>query len=427
MSINALRVEKYRKSVRPWEPIEAGKKTKEMIKELANILDQLEPHGDDNLHTVWISINRPTFRQFYDYYYEYDNPYKKADEEVIADSKEDYAECFPEKKVWFRLSVKHFTRSPEEEFYALFINNNYVFSVDDLNSKITCEGTDLLKWAIDESKKVVEEVKMGTYKSNVLDKIPYKYRLGTIKRSDLWEALPENKEEFFSCYEIEENEKFFLNYKMGKNSNPMLKEITARTFFEACSVIYRALERTKPNKTYRFVESDSEHERYKGQEQTPKEMYYANADGRDDGLKNVPMDDPKAFKEWIHDEGPFYEFNGCHPWEIIPSMSIMFSMHFYPVINDAEECRFIISGSSEMRTPETIIAANALFEAGYPVEVDDWNKITDRLNGEDFIDVVPSGESYFLGGSFVLPKGKKETEVVKRVKWKFLDYKLKNT
>ena len=425
MSINALQVKNYIRTNRILEALEAGKKTKEMIKELANILDQLEPHDHDNLHTIWISTKRPTFRQFYNYYYEYENPYKKASADLIEDSKKDYAECFPDEKVWFRLSVKHFTRSMEEEFYGLFINYKYIFSINDFNSKVIREGIDLLQWAIEESKKAIDEVKKGTYKSNVLDKIPYKYRLGTIKRKDLWETLPEEKERFFSCYEIEEIEKFFKNYKSEKNNNPLLKVMTARIYFEACAVIYKALGRKKPLRTYRFVDSEPEHEKYKCQKQTPKEMYYANADCRDNGLKNVPMDDPDAFEEWLNHKGPFYEFNGSHPWEIIPAMSIHFSMHFYPIKDNKVEYCFIISGDSLIRAPETIIAANALAEAGYPIEVADWKKICDRLAGADYIEIVPDGESFFADDTFVLPGGENDIKIAKRVEWSFPDYKLK--
>ncbi len=135
---------------------------------------------------------------------------------------------------------------------------------------------------------------------------------------------------------------------------------------------------------------------YGGAAQTPKEMYYSRADARDDGLKNVPMDDPAAFEEWDSEKGPYYEFNGSHPWEIIPSFSTSFSMHLYPRESESGGYYFGLSGSSDIRTPETIVAANALYEAGYPVVVYGMDEITDRIEGNDYISVVPISEDTFF-------------------------------
>ena len=425
MALNAITVERYRHANRPLESFDAGEKTKEMIIKLARILDQLEPHGDDNLHTVWISVKRPTFRQFYDCYYESGHPYAKAGKRIIARSEKDYEESFPDTKVWHRLSVSHFSRSPEEEFYALFIDNGYVFSINDCNRRETCEGTDLLEWALKESGKVIEKVRNGTYKTDVLDKIPYRFLWGKIKRKDLWEASPEDKKNFFSWYNKKEIKKFLKYFGPDKPDNPPLEQMTARTFYEACAVIYRALGRKRENATYRYEENESEYERYKGDEQTPKEMYYANADGRDNGLMNVPMDDPEAFAEWMNKKGPYYEFNGSHPWEIIPSMSVSFSLHLYPHKNPDGTYCFALSGESEVRAPETITAANALYEAGYPVIVYGLEHIQDRLAGNDIIDIVPASELCWRDDSTHLPEGKEGAEAAKKVSWHFHEYKLR--
>ena len=158
--------------------------------------------------------------------------------------------------------------------------------------------------------------------------------------------------------------------------------MTARTFYEACAVIYNSLGMHGDTKTYKYQETDTERAHYGGIEQTPKELYYALADGRDNGLKNIPMDDPAAFKEWRDRKGPYYEFNGSHPWEIIPSFSISNSMHLTPCENTSGECYFDLSGESPARMPDTIFASNALYEAGIPFEINGLDKIFARIEGE---------------------------------------------
>ena len=154
-------------------------------------------------------------------------------------------------------------------------------------------------------------------------------------------------------------------------------------------------------------------------------MYYANADGRDNGLIDVPMDDPDAFEEWAQGKGEYYTFNGSHPWEIIPSFDISLSMHLAPRKREAGYF-FVLSGDSIPRTPETIIAANALYEAGYPVEVVGLDGIQKRLEGEDYLTVAPQNVMDLLGQTIHLPEGRIGTSVTRKVTWEFDEYALKD-
>lgn len=427
MKYNAMEIDVYQHSRSLFKSYAAGASTKPMLIRLAKILDQLEPQGDDNLHTIWAKANRPTFRQFYELHYEYDTPYKEATAEIIQSAREFYTDSYPTPKVWYQLSVKHFSRNPNDEFYALFIDNSYVFSINDTNSEQEYDDTDLLQWAIEEAEWFVEEVKNGTYEKNILNKIPYCYREGKIKRSDLWEAYPESKKHFYENYKMEDIEKFLSVFNSGKTVNTLLQKMTARYLYDACATIYTALGLHRENATYQFEESEAEHKRYGKSRQTPKEMYYAIADGRDNGLKNVPMDDPIAFAEWFHKKGPYYEFNGSHPWEIIPSMSTTNSMHLYPRNNETEGWRFLLSGESEVRAPETVVAANALYDSGYPVEVYNFDIIANRFAGNDYISVVPKSESTYFFESIHLPEGKLGKAVAMKTIWKLNQYSMKNS
>lgn len=424
--INALDVAQYFKSGSWFETYEAGEKTKPLIMHLAAILDQLEPQGMDNYHRIWGSVRRPTFRQFYDYYYGYDLPYKEADPSELEEVKKEYSETYPTPRVWYRLALKHFTRNSGEEFYAVFVDYHVVFGINDYNSRGVREGTDLLEWAIAEAENVVEKVREGTYQEAVLDKIPYQYRVGKIMRRDLWDAYPEAKESFFKPYKKNMLKKFNKYYDTGEPKYPLLPLMTARIYYEVCAVVYTSLGIKRNVRSYLFTESESEREYYGNGRQTPKEMYYAIADGRDNGLRNVPMDDPPAFEEWRQDKGPYYEFNGSHPWEIIPSMSITNSMHLSPKKTRDGKYLFVLSGDSILRAPDTIIAADALYEAGYPIEISYLDTIKDRLAGNDFVSVVPNSGLSLFEDSFSLPKGKEGLAVARKVQWDFDEYKLRS-
>ena len=426
MKYNALSVDHYQQSWGgPLSAYAAGEKTKPMLIRLTQILDRLEPQGDDHLHTIWVKVKRPTFRQFYEYHYGYEIPYKEAADEVIREAKEYYADAYPHPKVWYRLSTKHFSLDESEEFYAFFLDNNYAFSVNDRNAKQEYDDPELLQWAIEEAELFVAEVQKNTYESHILRKIPFCYREGKIKRKDLWEACPEAKKEFFKNYKRKEINKFLSVFRSGETRNTPLRDMTARQFYEACAVVYKALDFHRKNAVYLFEENDAERKHYGECEQTPKEMYYAIADGRDDGLKDVPLDDPAAFYQWLCKEGPYYEFNGAHPWEIIPSMSISHSMHLYPRKNERQEWNFLLSGESDFRAPETVIAANALYDAGYPVEVYGFDRIINRIEGNDELSVVPKRESTFFSESIHLPEGKVGAAVAEKTVWEFDRYRMK--
>lgn len=405
MKYNALEIEAYRHVGSPFVSYAAGVRTKPMLIRLAAILDQLEPQREDNLHTIWVKVDRPTFGQFYACHYEDDTPYGEASDDIIRSARRDYADAYPTPKVWYRLSVKHFPRNASEEFYALFIDDSYVFSVNDTNSTREYEDTELLQWAIEEAERFVAEVRKGTCEKSILSKIPYVYREGKIKRGDLWEACPEERGRFYASYKREEVVRFLNEFSYGAILNTPFREMTARRFYEACAVVYIALGLCKGT--------------------SPKEMYYAIADGRDDGLKNVPMDDPAAFGEWFRKSGPYYVFNGSHPWEILPSMSLADSMHLYPRNDGKAGWNFLLSGESELRAPDTVTAAIALRDSGYPVEVYAYDRMADRLEGNDLLSVISKNRSVCFFEAIHLPDGKAGKAAAAKTIWRSDKYSMK--
>lgn len=422
MKLNAQDINCYLRATDEWRSFKASEHTELLIKKLAEILDQLEPQGIDNYHLVFVSAPRPTFRQYFKHHV--DEPYKKASKKETDHAKKNYIEEYPSLHTWFKLGIKHFLRKGGEEFYALFINSHVLFTINDSNSRGELDGSDVLNWAIEEAQKVVDAVRAGTYKE-ILDSIPYCYRQGKIKRSEYWKLFPSHKRAFLSNYNQHEIKAFRKNFDPKQLNVSFLPDMTARRYYEACAVIYRALERNRKCSPYRFTESDAEKAHYNEYSQTPKEMYYANADGRDDGLVNVPLDDANAFEDWKQYKSPYYEFNGSHPWEIIPSFSISCSMHLYPVKTD-KGYYFDVSGDSAGRAPETIIAANALVHAGLPVVVSNYQEIISRIDGEDDLKVYPINKLAFEENIIHLPKGPKGAALAEKTVWDTYDFKVKN-
>ena len=86
-----------------------------------------------------------------------------------------------------------------------------------------------------------------------------------------------------------------------------------------------------------------------------------------------------------------------------------------------------MSGFSDVRSPETIVAANALYEAGYPVAVYGMEKITERIEGADYISVVPISEDTFFREAINLPEGDAGIAVAVKTVWLFDNYRTKET
>ena len=130
-------------------------------------------------------------------------------------------------------------------------------------------------------------------------------------------------------------------------------------------------------------------------ELTPKELYYRHADGRDEGLNDVPEDSAEAFSTWYHDRKRF----GGHPWEVCRGGN---STHIsLRPCNDDRGWWFTLAGSSIGRSIETIKFYLALMTLNIPVYLHNGFEIVAMVTGQDWIGIVPEGviprycDSYF--------------------------------
>ena len=386
--MNELRVRNWLQVMRHGfhEPVKLDEAGTQLVRKLFDTTDGLKPVGDDDLKLFWISVNRPTFEQ-----------YKEDYEEDVSEeeARKDYEAEYPEEIYWHKVRMTRYDRrrNGEDVFHAVFIDTEYVLNIGDLNARgYPINASELIQWLIEKAADVVERVKAGTYNAEIARNLPMQNRYGKILRKDYWDIYPEKRQAYRECFTQQDIDDFIALGRELKEAQDRdwcppnaWDSMTARQFYEACAVVYKRLQLPERNK-WRFCDTDEEHERYGGT--TAKELYYMFADGRDDGLRNVPMDDAEEFDLWLNDKGEYYESNGGHPWEIIPSFSIRFSMHL-GVSHHPKKKFLYLSGEMYERSKETLPAYLALRHAGYPVELVDGAQMLARFTETDYIEIVP--------------------------------------
>lgn len=416
MSFNALNIDFYLCGGIHSKGYTPDEQTTALLQELTAILDRLQSDDyEPNLHTIWLSAKRPTFRQYYEQYYP-ETPYDIVDAETEKNARRAYTIAYPCAEVWYQMSTNHFPGENGQEVYVFCLNDAKAFGTKKPTDCRCREDTELLRWAMEGARKFVSAVERGTYQKEFLNRIAYPYREGWIKRKELWAVCPELRRRFLAPLTKRDIAKFMKTYNMaGKSEAAPLKNMTARVYYEACAALYEAwgLHGDSP-----FTDSESEHEHYGENKPTPKERYYAIAGDEDNGLKNVPMDDPEAFREWHRRRGPFFRKGKSSTayGVVVPNLNGNLTVELIPVTDDDAKSgwRFIVFADF---SSYTILAANALCDAGYPTQVGEPEVFFCMLTGDDDVEIVPAWEpaSPF---SIHLPPGTVGKAVAEKATWK---------
>ncbi len=112
------------------------------------------------------------------------------------------------------------------------------------------------------------------------------------------------------------------------------------------------------------------------------EMYKRFADGRHEGLVELPLESADAFNQWYHSSR-----GGGHPWEVYRGGN---TTHIdLGVTVKADGWSVYLRGSSTSRMAETIRIALALVKEGLPVEIHDAEELQTRLLGMDNMGIIP--------------------------------------
>lgn len=389
---SALTVNRYIRALRDaWSPVRPDKKSEQMVVDLFKILEKIKPemHGDDKHWTIWTAAKRPTFEEYkaayyYDYYEDGDEP--NSDEELM----EFWAGEYTEENIWYSM---HFVYAPpfraHEAYYGVFIDGNYIIGLNDINVKDyeRVDETEFVSWLTDAVNDAIQKVEDGIYNDWVKNDLPYCFREGTISRKDYYDAYPEERKKFRDDLAKEEIDKFCALAKKKKIPAEERIKLTPRDFFEACTLGYK-VSGFKKRKIWRFEETDEEKNRYKD-DFTPREYYSMYADGRDDGLVNVPLDDSAAFAEWRKEKGPYYEFNGHHPFEVVGSYNISHSIHLIPHFEDDSGEGYLLLSCNAASTSYYIVKwLNAIADK-FPILLWDGDKVAARYEETDRIGIAP--------------------------------------
>lgn len=334
---------------------------------LKSITNPLYEPGEDELKTLLIKVENPSYETFRKDLLE-EEP--DAEEEDIQYGYEKYSDPYS------FYQIKEITLTDGRSF--VYIDNDLIASYDpkadamDTQAKIKCFRCSvetynaIIKNLKDTVAKHIMMLRDGTYKKEIIEQLPYYLKTGTICRKDYYMAIHKEKT-VYDEFDDFKNKKEFLNetdmFGSEENKSFRLHDMTARMFFNACLAGYIENGRAA-------MEDDA------------KSKYYKNADGRDEGLSEVPLDDPIAFHKWFHKR----EYGG-HPWEIMRGgNSTHVSLY---VCEDEQGYYFIVDGRSENRFLETINCYIAIKRLGYPVQLNDRLLLKERLQGTETIGIVP--------------------------------------
>lgn len=371
----------------------------EMLKKFFDVLKVFKPISEgtlnDKKYTFWFPLASPTLEE---YQAEYQADYEE--DHVAPDELEGYwKEAYPYHVCWYELTAITHQDNDQELFCGVFIGNNYVLSIGDCNENKNgvVNAVPLIDFLIEKAEETMQLVKEGVYNKSINESLPYRYRHGTIDRKTYYDLFPDEKVHFIGNLTEKEIQEF-LPYALAEDipEDKLIPQMTARIFFEACTAGYKECG-YKEKKSFLFHDTEEEHQRYG--KYTPRERYSMYADGRDDGLSRLPLDDPKAFLLWDNREEPYYQFSGCHPYEVRSCFFIKRSIHLYPWKKDWQDkdsgwC-FMVSCTEPGETEEVVRWTLGLAHAHYPVKVYGGKSIADRLMATDRIGINPEDAVIF--------------------------------
>lgn len=318
--------------------------------------------GQYDLKRLWLQAPRGTLDEYKEYC-----EYGEAESEEQWNEWRDYA--YPDETVWYLFSAK------EDEKYksrTISLGRRLVITFDPQRESTgeTYEIAPLAEWMYESIKEAIKDLQNGTYNDRVQNELPLWHRTGIVVRKHIWDAYPKERAAYLKDLPTSEIDVFvgFIEKQPPDDMHELperIQNITANDFYYFCSLGYAA-------------------NKYRGTELTPKEQYYLHADGRDDDLKDVPGDDPKAFKKWLTERE-----RGGHPWEVCRGGN---STHIslYPM-TDKRGTFLLLDGDSWGRTIETVKFYLALKRKGIPVYLNRGDNLVARLLETENVGIVPKG------------------------------------
>ena len=335
----------------------------ELLPALFAELKKIAPCNENGLRVLYCKTERGSIEDYGDF----DDMLANEDVKNREEFEELWREEYPSETKWFEL------RAHEGNGYmAIWLDHQLILDVspDTEAEKWGMDIVLLLHWLTDSVKTCISEIEDGTYDERVRKELPVELRTGTISRKALWKVWPNEKKEYFANLP-DADVREFLDLITDSNDareplpKTFLRTMTSGLFFRACALGYEA-------------------NNYEGcGTLSPKELYLKHADGRDEGLRNVPENSPEAFAKWHeHDR-----YGGGHPWEVCRGGN---STHISLFVSHLEQGYFFsVAGKSWDRSVEAIKFFLALHRNGLPVVIFDGKELAARVAGIDKIGIVP--------------------------------------
>ena len=369
----------------------------EMMKPLASI------NKYDEVKAIWLRIPRGTIEDYDSF-----EDMKEYGEVKTYEEYENYwLREYPEEYKWYRfVVVQSYDHDGALRYYGMNLGNESVVSatleersfLDDNNFYPEEAAVKLCSLIIPAVHESVDLLIAGKYNDLVEAQLPYQFRVGVIKRKDLWEYNPESREYAYDGLSDEDISRFRKLITSGINDEDKIsriKEFTANDFFNACRLGYEAIGKDCSGYTL-------------------SELYLHYSDGRDEGLTGkghglnagpgIDFDDPKAWDEWFFNR----KQHGGHPWEVVPGGNST-HMELY-VRNDRndldyrlrageisedeyksrrEQSGYYFAIAGLKRQFESVRFYLALNSAGLPVYIGGAEELLARFEATDYIGIVP--------------------------------------
>ena len=353
------------------------------IEPLFEMLNPLAPIKRNNaIKEIWIRVPRGKIEDYDDF-----EELKYAGKvKNFKDFQEQWLQDYPDEMKWYRLTaVKYLEADGKLRCYGLDLNEEKVVSAvtkwrssdkpgyyEEKAFEKLCE---LIAPAVQESIKLLQN---GKYNEIIAKELPYRYRKGVIKRSDLWNADAKYKEEVYRGISDEMISRLKNVIASGDNDEDKIgriRDFTANDFFNACKVGYEALG-------------------FKCAGFSLPKLYIQYSDRRDEGLTGmginpydepgIDYDDPKAWDEWYFHRK---QRNSGHPFEVAPGY---YHLYVWQDKTESETGGYYLNlAGAHWCLREVISAYLAIKDAGYPISLSGAEIFADILDGADYIGIVP--------------------------------------
>ena len=203
------------------------------------LIKQIKPVSKNGVRELWFRAARGTISDFASF-----EEYQDMGEVATYEEFENLWKAFyPDEVTWYRFQA---VEDDYNGYRCITLKNKMVIEVDpDGEESHPNDISEFAKWLLSELQRCIAELKAGTYNDYVEKNLPSRHRIGTIRRRDLWDIYPEEREEFFETLSDKDKQDFVqicINQDEDAPVLGRLHNLTANDFYRFCAMGYKAME-----------------------------------------------------------------------------------------------------------------------------------------------------------------------------------------